>query len=384
MILQANALQIPLADQSVQCVVTSPPYYALRDYGVDGQLGLEPVADCLGWATGNPCGECYICHMVQVFREVSRVLRDDGTMWINIGDSYSNAGKQGGHSYGKNSYSKDGGYQTVRNMNREQGIFKPKDMLGIPWRLAFALQADGWYLRSDIIWSKLNPMPESVTDRPTKSHEYMFLLSKNEHYFYDQEAIKEPATWSTIERLSQTNFDNQPGGDKDPKSGNRSERRTLENLKERYSKEGVWSGRNKGYDRSMAGGAVGIENRKHLPYPMRNRRTVWEIPTEATPYAHFATYPRALVEPCIKAGSRIGDIVLDPFAGSGTTGVVCQKLGRSFIGLDLSYTYLRDIAKVRLMMTALEEWESGIKIENDGYHDLPLFDILTSEGDHEP
>ena len=431
----ADSLHIPLADKSVHVACCSPPYWGLRDYGLgewaggdpecdhvermarndpdrdtrhtDGRspetqglvgiqegiqygatcakcgatrsnpgIGLEPLHDCLGWARGDNCGECYVCHMRRVGAELWRVLRDGGTWWVNLGSTYQN-----------------------------------KQDMAIPWRVALALQADGWYLRSDVIWAKPNPMPESVTDRPTKAHEYVFLLSKSARYFYDHDAIKEEAQPQSIARVKQATFDQQTGGPKDYSNGinpNRSMRQALEN----------WA-------KNPAG---------------RNRRTVWDIATQPYSGAHFATWPEALVEPMIKAGTsergccpdcgaqweRVVDVqrhkdpsrhtgraavgnddrqdgdwprmlrestttgwrptcdhdaepvpctVLDPFAGSGTTGVVARRLGRRFIGIDLSFDYLRDQARKRLDLDALEAMETGAGISDNGggYHDLPLF-----------
>lgn len=306
-LINSSALHIPLADNSVQTCVTSPPYWGLRDYGVQDQLGLEPTP------------EQYVANMVAVFREVRRVLRDDGTVWLNLGDSYA-SGEIGRHdaktdrAYGK----RDDG---ERQHNKIDSGLKPKDLVGIPWRVAFALQADGWYLRSDIIWHKPNPMPESVTDRPTKAHEYVFLLTKNARYYFDQDAVKEKQTQSTIERMAES------------------------------------------------GEPIGT-----IPADgTRNIRTVWTIATQPTPFAHFATYPEKLVEPCIKAGSRENDVVLDPFAGSGTTGIVARRLGRHFVGLDLSRAYLHDIARRRLELDRLDAWSNGIQSSNDDWSDLPMF-----------
>jgi len=242
---------------SVQCVVTSPPYWGLRDYGVTGQIGLEPTP------------EAYVENMVQVFREVKRVLRDDGTVWLNLGDSYNSTS---GFSRANKQWARkgrDGGANDKKEIKHP--TLKTKDLIGIPWRVAFALQADGWYLRSDIVWHKPNPMPESVTDRPTKSHEYLFLLTKSVQYYYDAEAVREPA--------------------QDSKSG-------------------------------------------------RNLRSVWTINPKPYAEAHFATFPEKLVEPCVKAGTKHGDTVLDPFAGSGTTGLVAGKLGREFVGIELNADYI--------------------------------------------
>jgi DNA modification methylase len=251
-----------LPEKSVNACVTSPPYYGLRDYGVAGQLGLEPTP------------EAYVANMVKVFREVRRVLRDDGTLWLNIGDSYANGGAG----------------------------CKPKDLMGTPWMLAFALRADGWYLRSDIIWHKPNCMPESASDRPTKSHEYIFLLSKNAIYYYDNEAIKEDAAYPNDKR--------RPLGSK-----------------------GAWQ---------MDGRTQG-ENGGGKPYDhdtsKRNKRTVWTVTAKSCKEAHFATYPPELIKPCILASCPLGGIVLDPFFGAGTTGLVAKRLGRSCIGIELNQEY---------------------------------------------
>lgn len=350
-----------LPDACVQCVVTSPPYWGLRDYGVEGQIGLEPTP------------EEYVEKMVEVFREVRRVLRDDGTLWLNLGDSYASAWACGRRNVVGNGSMENG--KRDSRPNRVSGDIKEKDMVGIPWRVAFALQADGWYLRSDIIWSKPNPMPESVTDRPTKSHEYVFLLTKRARYFYDADAVRE----------AHVSVDQSP------------------------RKSGVGNGLNRtdrGVGREFFGNPAG-----------RNRRTVWEIPTQPTPEAHFATFPEALVEPCIKAGtsergacpkcgapwrrsilsqsSGSGDhravpgqnkpftiprgeylrstigweptctcggdpvpcIVLDPFGGSGTVAKVARDLGRSSILIEINPEYVQ-IAKKRLRIG--EQLDSGV------------------------
>jgi DNA modification methylase len=271
-----------------------------------------------------------------VFREVWRVMKDDGTLWVNLGDSYATHAK-GSNGNGTSTLQGTGNSHT--SLFREGGKqsaaaigLKDKDLIGIPWMVAFALRADGWYLRSDIIWSKPNPMPESVTDRPTKAHEYLFLLTKNAKYYYDAEAIKEPCKWSSIERLGQ-DIDNQKGSDR--ANGGAKTNGTMKAVV-------------KDWNPSMAGGAIGIENRKHAPYPNVNKRTVWEIATQPTSYAHFATYPEKLVEPCILAGSRPDDLILDPFAGSGTTGRVAIRHNRKFIGTELNFKYIDEISHKRL------------------------------------
>ena len=285
--------------ESIQCVVTSPPYWGLRDYGSDGQLGLEETP------------EEYVENMVKVFREVKRVLKDDGTCWLNLGDSYA----------GNNSRASDGGragYGTKREgvFNNLSGHLKPKDLVGIPWRVAFALQADGWYLRQDIIWHKPNPMPESVTDRCTKSHEYIFLLTKSAKYFYDNDAIAEQSL--------------EYGKDKRSDLGNirYDGKRTLDK-----------SGKN------GQGSFVTINQ-------TRNKRSVWKINTKPYKEAHFAVFPPKIPEICIKAGSKEGDTVLDPFFGSGTTGWVAQRLGRKWIGIELNAKYIK-IAEKRFAQREL-------------------------------
>jgi len=335
-ILHADAHDIPLADQTVQCVVTSPPYWGLRDYKLGKRgIGLEPTPDL------------YVQHIVEIFREVKRVLRDDGTLWLNMGDCYTSMLRSGrDESPGVGAKQEMSKVHTQVKWHAGDGskfqwqipafgtMLKPKDLVGIPWRVAFALQADGWWLRSDIIWSKPNPMPESVTDRPTKAHEYLFLLTKSERYYYDQEAIKEPWSTNTHDKKSIKTPD---GWDTTSGKGGHGS----------FHKDG----REKGVSRKSAEPGSGI--RMNLSFEaaitdrleFRNRRTVWEIATQPFPEAHFATFPEALVEPCIKAGSKAGDTVLDPFAGSGTVGVVALKHGRSFVGLDLQPDYCKMAVK---------------------------------------
>lgn len=301
-IIQGDCLEVlaGLEAESVQCVVTSPPYWGLRDYGVDGQLGLEATP------------EEYVEKMVDVFREVRRVLREDGVVWLNLGDTYnSNSSNQ---QYGANGY--HGGEAGMARYNKQVKSLKPKDLCGVPWRVAFALQADGWWLRQDIIWAKPNPMPESVTDRCTKAHEYIFVLTKSARYYWDAEAIKEQAV----------TMPHAPG----------CKPRDLDNFQKRTKADGSscsqWAADSQ--ERIWGNGKC-------------NKRSVWTIPTQPFPDAHFATYPEKLVEPCIAAGSKHDDIVLDPFAGSGTTGVVAQKMGRKFIGIELSGDYCA-MAKKRI------------------------------------
>ena len=298
-----------LADGSVQCAVTSPPYWGLRDYGHEGQLGLEATP------------QEYVERMVEVFREVRRVLRDDGTLWLNLGDSYAGSWCAQGRPNGTDAGStlQGGSPLSARQIKahpRETGTdslknppgLKAKDLVGIPWRVAFALQADGWWLRQDIVWSKPNPMPESVRDRCTKAHEYLFLLTKSERYFFDSDSIKEPA----ISDHLPGNKRPQKGLDADPKR-----HRTRAGLSAFHEKT-----------RAEGGQAT------------RNKRSVWKIATQQYGGAHFAVMPPALVEPCILAGSRVGDTVLDPFGGSGTVGMVANWLGRDSILCELNPEYV--------------------------------------------
>lgn len=420
-LINSSSQSIPLCDRSVHCVVTSPPYYQKRKYSGDQgrhwpEVTYYPMAGIP--AITIPAMQCelglentpleFVGHIVQVFREVWRVLRDDGTAWVNFGDTYSNEGKNGGQSYGKNYTSAAGGYQEVRN-NRPNGFLSAKNLYGIPWRVAFALQADGWFLRSDVIWSKGNPMPESVRDRPSVSHEYLFLLAKSARYYCDMVAIMEETTGDTHSRGKNINppSDNGLNVDSGAKSG--------------------WC--------------------SSTPYKVlrRNKRTVWDVNTQPYAGAHFATFPPALVEPCIKAGTSekgvcdvcgapykrliekgntdhtgeteskyetgstasrlsklrqaarakggeyvntaktigwqptctceaniIKSVVLDPFAGSGTTLQVARALGRDAIGLDLSYSYLYENARKRLELDKLDAWENGIQAQAN-LVDLPLF-----------
>jgi DNA modification methylase len=283
----------------VQTCVTSPPYYGLRDYGVEGQIGLEESPDE------------YVQRLVEVFRGVRRVLRDDGTVWLNLGDSYwgsgganNNSGITGRRPAGEKD-ERDGPV-AYRQRWRSNGVLKPKDLIGIPWRVAFALQADGWWLRQDIIWNKPNPMPESVRDRCTKAHEYIFLLSKSARYYYDADAIAEQAT-TTDPRA--TTFRRSSG-------------------------------------KMVSLGIPGQAHPNHRtnrddtePRPTRNRRSVWTVTTKPYKGAHFATFPPDLIAPCILAGSPIGGVVLDPFCGSGTTLEVAEKLGRKGVGIELNPDY---------------------------------------------
>ena len=275
--------------RSVHCCVTSPPYFGLRDYDVEGQIGAEPTPDE------------FVAALVAVFREVRRVLRDDGTAWLNLGDSYAGSGKgrnaDGSHQEGGKQGTSRGTINGRLNKTFSGDTAKPKDLIGIPWRVAFALQADGWYLRQDIIWHKPNPMPESVRDRCTKAHEYIFLLSKSPRYYYDHEAAKEPA----VKGAARSNF--------------HSGKTATHQL-----------GRSSTRDRQEDG--------------KRNRRSVWTVSTRPYKGAHFATFPPDLIEPCILAGCPEGGTVLDPFGGSGTTAGVAVKNNRDAVICELSEQYL--------------------------------------------
>jgi DNA modification methylase len=328
----AHALEALRAmnDESVQVCVTSPPYWGLRDYGVAGQMGLERTP------------EQYVASMVAVFAEVRRVLRADGTLWVNLGDSYA------AHPGQRKMTDKVGAKQETNTGSNSTGSrsvdgLKPKDLVGIPWRVAFALQADGWYLRSDIIWHKPNPMPESVTDRPTKSHEYLFLLSKSVRYYYDAAAVKEPLKADTLARYERGRGENPKYRGGGP--GNQTIARTLDHMRRSGNKERRLDTPTRRNDHQATG----------IPWEDngtgRNRRTVWEIPTKSYSGAHFATYPPKLVEPCILAGSRPGDVVLDPFNGAGTTGLVASEHGRLYRGIELSSAYC-DLTIDRLHKTA--------------------------------
>lgn len=294
-IYQGNCLEVlkTLPDESINCCVTSPPYWGLRDYGGEEQLGLEPTP------------EEYVKNLVDIFREVKRVLRKDGTLWLNLGDSYCGGGKKG-DTEGVKQKTNKGGYwadndSLAIHKSKIKGL-KTKDLVGIPWMSAFALRADGWYLRQDIIWNKPNPMPESVTDRCTKAHEYIFLLAKSKKYFYDNDSISED---TTTKDNSNRDRDNTPG-------------------------------------RTKMGGL------KTNDYDKRNKRSVWTQTTKPYKEAHFAVYPEELIVDCIKAGCPEGGIVLDPFIGSGTTGLVAKKLNRHYIGIELNAEYIK-IAEKRII-----------------------------------
>lgn len=276
-----------MQDKSIDCIITSPPYWGLRDYGSPDQLGMERTP------------EKFTENLVLVFHEAKRILKDDGTLWLNLGDSYASKTKGTGGKTKKQSTNK-GSFHSDIKQKFDHGL-KEKDLVGIPWRVAFALQQDGWYLRQDIIWYKPNPMPESVRDRCTKSHEYIFLLSKSKKYYFDVDAIKEPSAESTYKRLNQ-DIENQKGSNRVPFKTN-GPMKAVGNL-------------------------------------VRNKRSVWSVTTKPFKGAHFATFPQDLIEPCLLAGCPENGIVLDPFFGAGTVGVVAKKHKRNFIGIELNPEYV--------------------------------------------
>lgn len=372
MILQGNNIEVmpQLEAESFYTCVTSPPYWGLRDYGLPPtywpQMTYTPMPGlpsitvpewngCLGL---EPTPEMFVAHSVQVFREVHRLLRSDGTLWLNYGDSYAGSGKGGGGSY----ESERPGWQQIKGKRLKRGSgrwgggnlsalngLKPKDLIGIPWRVAFALQADGWYLRMDNIWSKPNCMPESVGDRPTKAHEYMFLLSKSERYYYDGNVIKEPLASSSIVRLSQ-DLEGQQGSERangGAKTNGRMKavggskgafgppqsRRRSGNKERKYGEE-------RDRPESHLGASIPWEG------STRNKRSVWTVPTAQFTEAHFATFPEKLIEPCILAGAPVGGRVLDPFGGSGTTLKVALENNRECTIIEMGPQYV-EIAERR-------------------------------------
>ena len=360
-----------LAPGSVQCCVTSPPYFGLRDYGVPGQIGMEPTP------------RDFTDALVAVFAEVRRVLAEDGVCWLNLGDSYAGASSSssstsalsaqgpqspfppspsvseephlshGGSSSLSSSTGRYGAYrssstgplstmkQGARNghrRSRPRGYhgLEAKQLVGIPWRVAFALQAAGWYLRADIIWSKPNPMPESVTDRPTKAHEYLFLLTKSARYYYNAAAIREPYAPSTLTQFEQ------------PYEGQATKDYAAAGVQNPSAIKKRITDKQRGHSRRHAGFNDRWDDMpKQQQQHGANKRSVWTIATHPYPEAHFATFPEALVEPCILAGSKEGDLILDPFAGSGTTGAVAVRLQRNFVGIELNPDYVK-LARKRI------------------------------------
>ena len=363
-----------LPSESVHTIVTSPPYWGLRDYGVEGQLGIE----------STPAE--YVEKMVAVFREVRRVLRDDGTLWLNLGDSYAGSGR-GGH-VGNGSSTLQGSIDSEQECRRAREVqgsqlppglhtvaaaagvigrawvpppagLKQKDLVGIPWMVAFALRADGWYLRQDIIWSKPNPMPESVRDRCTKAHEYLFLLAKSERYYFDQDAILEPASPNTHARLAQNGLAEQRGSDRVPGKTNGPMKAVARKDQVAHNgraiQKGFASHMNHGGTgtRKLADVGSGTKNNASFDEAMavmpieRNKRSVWTVTTQPFKEAHFATFPPALIEPCVLAGCPAGGTILDPFFGAGTTGLVADRLGRDCIGIELNPEYV-EMARKRI------------------------------------
>lgn len=300
-----------LPDESVDMCVTSPPYYGLRDYGVDGQIGLEETPDA------------YIQALTKVFHEVRRALKPQGTLWLNIGDSYCNSN---GYARASEQFQREGRNDAPANdrdlTQLHDAGYKTKDLIGIPWMLAFALRNDGWYLRQDIIWQKPNPMPESVTDRCTKSHEYIFLFSKSPKYYFDHEAIQEDCKEESKARYEAPFF--------------------VGKQQEQFRPDGATN-------------TAGMKEYTGK----RNKRDVWNVSVAPIKEAHFATFPKKLIEPCILAGCPVGGTVLDPFFGSGTTGVVATELNRDYIGIELNPKYVEIINKrtsnIQLSLTGMVE-----------------------------
>lgn len=330
-----------MSDNFIDCCVTSPPYYGLRDYGVTGQIGLEETPDQ------------YVQKLVEIFREVKRVLKSEGTLWLNLGDSYNGSNQSGGIGIVNNKKYHDTKDVKQIGTKRIKGL-KPKDLIGIPWMVAFALRADGWYLRQDIIWSKPNPMPESVTDRCTKAHEYIFLLSKSQRYFYDADAIKQPVADATVLRLSQQ-IEDQKGSDRIPGKTNGNMKAVGPGRKPRPDDN---RGGNQGTGRGIPAMAIdGNGVNGHSGYfdscgnligdGMANKKSVWTVCTMPFSEAHFATFPEKLIVDCIKAGCPENGIVLDPFMGAGTTGLVARKLNRNYVGIELNAEYAK-IAEKRI------------------------------------
>jgi len=341
-----------LPDNSIDCCVTSPPYYGLRDYGTSDQIGLEPTPDL------------YIEKLTDVFMEVRRVLKPSGTLWLNIGDSYAAPAKNRTKEQAKRKSTLNGSTESqvaCRNhINKRTGDLKHKDLIGIPWMLAFALRSSGYYLRQEIIWHKPNPMPESVTDRCTKSHESIFLLSKSAKYFYDHVAIMQDVAISTVDRLSQ-DLDNQKGSARVPGKANG-------NMKASWNGSTFTQGKTGEMMITRGGRKSGNKYRKNdtargcpensssnvcgsVPWEglKANKRSVWTVSTKPFKEAHFATFPEDLIVDCIKAGCPDGGIVLDPFIGAGTTAIVAAQLNRKFIGFEINKQYT-DIARKRLKL----------------------------------
>ncbi len=332
-IIQGNCIEVlkTLPDNSIDCCVTSPPYFGLRDYGHDEQIGSEKTP------------ELFVLTMVKVFTEVKRILKPDGTLWINLGDSYWGSGGSAGHTpettknLGRKTF-EYGAYPSGPVTSKKHEDLKAKDLIGIPWMVAFALRSSGWYLRQDIIWHKPNPMPESVTDRCTKAHEYIFLLSKSAKYYYDIDAIRTTVKDSTVQRMMQQ-IEDQKGSDRVPGKTN-------------GTMKAVGPGRkpapqdNRGGNQGSSTGNFDSDGNL-IGDGMANKKSVWTVTTKPFSEAHFATFPQDLILDCIKAGCRENGIVLDPFMGAGTTAVVSRKLHRNFVGIELNPEYI-EIANSRL------------------------------------
>ena len=408
-----------LEKESIQTVVTSPPYWGLRDYGTadwdggDKDCEHKPVFKPHPSATvGNDikdigksyyrdyCKDCgakriddqigiestpkeYVQNMVNLFKEIRRVLKKDGTVWLNLGDSYIGGGK--GWEWSKEGTIQknhiDAGVKYDKPTGKIEGL-KPKDLAGIPWRVAFALQEDGWWLRSDIIWHKPNPMPESVQDRPTKSHEYIFLLTKSPHYYYDADAIREPHTWgeskprpSGMERNAQKYRDKVYGGGGSGFAGHSGTRKadgSSLNHPLGKNKRTVWTEDDKNIKGNMSERGVtrtteglNLKSSDEKRHPLgKNKRSVWTVNTKPYPEAHFAVYPEKLVKDCVLAGSKDEDLVLDPFSGSGTTGLVACKNNRNYIGIELSEDYAQlSMRRLASEVGATEEQSKLIKTD---------------------
>lgn len=321
-----------LPNKCVRSIITSPPYYKLRDYKMKRQIGMEKTP------------EEYIQNLVSVFRECKRLLTDDGTLWIVIGDCFASSGKKRTKNQATAKSTLNGSLTTqeqilIQESKISEG-FKPKDLIGIPWMLAFALRADGWYLRSDIIWAKKNCMPESVEDRPTRSHEYVFLLSKSSTYYYNHEAIKEPAIYDVDGTGTESRKARQREDNKSMPDGLNAGIRPA-GFKNAGNHNGKHSDKQCGHSRRHNGFNDRWDQMttEEQCTGMRNKRDVWNVATAQFPEAHFAVYPEKLIEPCILAGTEQGDIILDPFFGAGTTGLLANKKGRHYIGVELNPEY---------------------------------------------
>ena len=335
-----NGLKL-LEDNSVDCCVTSPPYWGLRDYNVKGQIGLENTL------------EDYLSEIVQVFREVRRVLKPSGTLWVNLGDTYVGTGGNRKNKVNNRIFSekqshnpKDGRYERNKGL-KDMGL-KRKDLIGIPWRVAFALQADGWYLRCDNIWNKTNCMPEAVTDRPTHSHEYVFLLSKSDRYYYNKKAIMEDCV----------NGDPNPPRGSLGCIGNMNKGRRLKGNSKTFRGGGAYT-QNKSFNNSADVSRDSHGNKPNLLLK-RNKRSVWNVATDSFKGAHYATFPPKLIEPCILAGCPKGGLVLDPFMGSGTTAMVAIENGRDYIGFELNPESIELANQYRLNQVQLKITMEGI------------------------